>query len=316
MSPASPISRAAWCAVRASALAAALLLALPAKPVRALVQRGDASGEVLYMRECAPCHGPAGRGDGPEAIYFAPPPRDLREGFLALYPTEELIEKVRRGRELRIEIDPVATKRRTQMVEAIVAHLERLPGVSWPPVERGAELYAERCEACHGPFGTPAAGMRLPAGVQAPPRDLASAAFQKSVDDAQLLEVVRHGRAGMPAIPPLATDAQAHDLVAYVRLLSPGFAYYSLWCGGCHGDDGKGDGVFAHGADAPGVVLDRKYLTSQDPEELRRNVLHMLERQEAAMPHFARELTEKQARAIVDYLRAAGPLASPSPHPR
>lgn len=305
-------------APRAALLGLTLLLA--ASPdAAALVQRGDVAGELLYQRECAPCHGPTGRGDGPEGVYFAPPPRDLHEGFLKLYPTGELVEKIRRGRDLKIEIDPAATRRRTQMVEAIVAHLERLPDVKWQPVERGAEIYAERCEACHGPLGTPSPGMRLPAGVQQPPRDLASAAYQRSVGDAQLLEVVRHGRAGMPAIPPLASEQQARDLVAYVRLLSPGFAYYSLWCGGCHGDDGRGDGVFAHGADAPKVVFDRTYLKAQDPEELRRNVLHMLERQEAAMPHFERVLSEKQAREIVDFLRASAPAgspAAPSPAPR
>lgn len=313
VSIANPISRVLRRPTCRALLGVALLLAAIATPAGALVQRDAASGELLYLRECAPCHGTTGRGDGPEGIYFAPPPRDLREGFLGLYPTEELVERIRRGRDLKIEIDPVATRRRAQMVEAIVAHVERLPDVKWPPVERGAELYAARCEACHGPFGTPSAGMRLPAGVTQPSRDLASAAFQKSLSDAELLEVVRHGRAGMPAIPPLATDEQARDLVAYVRLLSPGFAYYSLWCGGCHGDDGKGEGVFANGADAPNVVLDRKYLKAQDPEELRRNVLHMLERQEAAMPHFEHQLTEKQAREIVEWLRAAGPLPRSTP---
>lgn len=311
MSIANPTSRAVRGPSRAVLLGAVLLLAAVATPAGALVQRGDASGELLYVRECSPCHGPGGRGDGPEGIYFAPPPRDLRQGFLALYPTEELIEKIRRGRDLRIEIDPAATRQRTQMVEAIVKHVERLPDVKWEPVERGAELYAERCEKCHGPFGTAVPGMPLPEGVQSQPRDLASAAFQKSFTDKQLLEVVRHGRAAMPALAPPVSEEQARDLVAYVRLLSPGFAYYSLWCGGCHGDDGKGDGVFANGADAPKVVFDRKYLKAQDPEELRRNVVHMLERQEAAMPHFERQLTEKQARGIVEWLRAAGPLAAP-----
>lgn len=312
MSIANPTSRARCRALRLIVLGVALALAPAATPAGALVQRADATGELLYLRECAPCHGTTGRGDGPEGIYFAPPPRDLRQGFLALYPTDELIEKIRRGRDLRIEIDPTAVRQRTQMVEAIVAHLERLPDVQWPPVERGAELYAERCEKCHGPFGTAVPGLPLPAGVQQQPRDLASAAFQRSFSDRQLLEVVRHGRAGMPALVPLVSTEQARDLVAYVRLLSPGFAYYSLWCGGCHGDDGKGDGVFARGPDAPKVVLDRKYLKAQDPEELRRNTLHMLDRQQAAMPHFERQLSEKQAREIVEWLRAAGPLASPS----
>ncbi|MBM4246324.1 MAG: c-type cytochrome, partial [Deltaproteobacteria bacterium] len=284
----------------------------------ALVPRGDAGAALLYQRKCAPCHGPTGRGDGPQGIYFAPPPRDLREGFLALHPTEDLVERIRRGRALKIEIDPPAMRRRTQMVESIVTHLERLPDVQWEPVERGAELYAGRCETCHGPFGAPAAAMRLPDGLQSPPRDLASAEFQKSVTDAELAEIVRHGRTGMPAIPPLASEGQTRDLVAYVRLPSPGFAYYSLWCGGCHGDDGRGGGVFAVGDEAPPVAFDRKYLKAQDPEDLRRNVLHMLDRQQAAMPHFERELTEKQAREVVEYLRSLGPTAGPAaaPSPR
>ena len=73
--------------------------------------------------------------------------------------------------------------------------------------------------------------------------------------------------------------------------------------------------MFAIGPDAPKVALDRKYLKAQDPEQLRRNVVHMLERQDAAMPHFERDLSERQAREIVDYLRAAGPLPSPTTAP-
>jgi mono/diheme cytochrome c family protein len=36
-----------------------------------------ASGEVLYRRYCASCHGLAGRGDGPAAGALTPPPTDL-----------------------------------------------------------------------------------------------------------------------------------------------------------------------------------------------------------------------------------------------
>jgi mono/diheme cytochrome c family protein len=119
----------------------------------------------------------------------------------------------------------------------------------------------------------------------------------------------------MPAIPPLASEQETKDLVAYVRLLSPGFSYYSLWCGGCHGDDGSGEGVFATGPDAPKVSFDRAYLKAQDPTELRRNVVHMLERQDGAMPHFERDLSEAQARAIVEYLRGGGRAPKPAPSP-
>jgi len=303
---------------RFSAVARVVLLAaaacLLASPARALVPRDDPSGALLYQRECAPCHGPTGRGDGPEGIYFAPPPRDLHAGFLALYPTEELIEKIRRGRPLRIDIDAQAMRQQAQMTEQLVAHMNRLPTLDWEAIGRGAEIYAARCEACHGPFGRPVPAVTLPPGVQKPPRDLSAPEFQKSMDDRELMRVARHGRDGMPAIPPLASEAEARDVVAYVRLLSPGFAYYSLWCGGCHGDDGSGDGVFANGADRPNVVFDRAYLKAQDPAGLRRSVVHMLERQQPAMPHFERDLSEAQARGILEYLRSSGPTATVRPH--
>jgi mono/diheme cytochrome c family protein len=37
----------------------------------------EATGEHLYRRYCASCHGVSGRGDGPLAASFAPPPSDL-----------------------------------------------------------------------------------------------------------------------------------------------------------------------------------------------------------------------------------------------
>lgn len=40
-------------------------------------------GEMVYMRVCRGCHGPAGRGDGPYAASMEPRPADLTRG---LYP--------------------------------------------------------------------------------------------------------------------------------------------------------------------------------------------------------------------------------------
>lgn len=37
----------------------------------------EATGEQLYRRYCASCHGESGRGDGPLAASLAPPPSDL-----------------------------------------------------------------------------------------------------------------------------------------------------------------------------------------------------------------------------------------------
>ncbi|CAG1008321.1 hypothetical protein MYXO_03713 [Myxococcaceae bacterium] len=40
-------------------------------------RRDEARGSALYALHCASCHGPGGRGDGPNAAGLDPPPGDL-----------------------------------------------------------------------------------------------------------------------------------------------------------------------------------------------------------------------------------------------
>jgi mono/diheme cytochrome c family protein len=152
--------------------------------------------------------------------------------------------------------------------------------------------------------------------VQRLPRDLSSPELQGTVGDRELLEIVRHGRAGMPAIPALQSDSDAAVLVAFVRSLSPGRELYGVYCAACHGEDGRGADLLADEGAGPRVVFDRTWLSRQDPEALRGKVWHMLEKNGAAMPHFAGRLSEAQARAIVEHLRrgegSAGPRAAPA----
>lgn len=256
-------------------------------------------GRALYVGRCADCHGLAGRGDGPDAAAFTPRPRDLRAGLLEKYDDAALVRTVRDGAALPLALDPDALRARATEVESIVTHLQRLPDVDWNLVERGEDVFVARCELCHGPFGQP--GSAQPPGVS-PPRDLATASFQHSVTDRQLLTVVRHGRRGMPAIPALRSDDDGRALVAFVRVLSPGFQLYARYCSACHGEDGRADELVDPGH-APPVAFDRAYVRGADPEVLRTKVWHMLAQQRPAMPHFRRRLDERQVRAIVAYLK-------------
>jgi len=43
----------------------------------------DPAGRSLYIRYCADCHGPSGRGDGPAAAELRPPPADLTHSTLS-----------------------------------------------------------------------------------------------------------------------------------------------------------------------------------------------------------------------------------------
>jgi mono/diheme cytochrome c family protein len=143
----------------------------------------------------------------------------------------------------------------------------------------------------------------VPAGVGTP-RDLSDPAWQRSVSDAELVTVVRHGRKGMPALLPRIEESDARAIAAFVRLLSPGYEMYERYCTSCHGEDGRGGGGLVE-APAPTVVFDAAYFTRRDPEEVRAAVWHMIGQHKTAMPHLRDELDETTARTIVEYLKGA-----------
>ncbi len=285
--------------VASSLLAAGLLLHVWAVPTGATP---PPEGAVLYGRHCARCHGPSGRGDGPDAELFASRPRDLRYGIMARYSTDDLVRRIRSGAPLQLGLDLPALKARATEVEALAAHLHRLPTVDWRRVELGQEVYVDRCEVCHGAAGQP--GPTLPHGARAA-RDLADPSFQRAITDDQLAHVVRHRQHGMPPLEPPVAANEIPALVGFVRLLSPGFALYDRYCAACHGDDGRGAGDFASDLPRPTVVFDADYFRRRDPEQVRTAIWHMLADQRPAMPHLRSTLTEADARAIVQYLKNA-----------
>lgn len=259
-------------------------------------------GQVLYAENCERCHGVTGRGDGPDAELFASPPDDLRRDFLARYPTEDLVRRIRSGVPLELALDLDRLRQRAGEVETIAAYLERLPTIDWRRVEEGQAIYVDRCELCHGRTGKPE--LTLPPGARAP-RDLSDPTFQASLSEKDLAALASHGRGGMPAIGPPVTGGELTALVAFVRLLSPGYALYDRYCASCHGDDGRGTGSLAEEGERPSVVFDRAYFRRRDPEQVRTAVWHMLATKRPSMPHFRRVLTPAEVRAIIAYLKRA-----------
>lgn len=271
--------------------------------VPSVVLGADApDGAALYLVQCAPCHGVGGSGDGPEARWFVPKPRDLRAGVLDA-SEDALVARLRDGAPLPITPDPKTLAERLANLDALVAHVERLPTIDWAQVDAGAALFAARCAVCHGPYGKPLPASELPPGVQRPPRDLWDAGFQRVTSDDELIAVVQHGHRAMPAIPGLQDDAKARTLLPFLRLLSPGFETYSYSCAPCHGDEGRANGVLARGEQRPRVVFDRAWLASKDRAQLRKEVAHMLEQHGARMPHFREALSDAELRAIVGHLK-------------
>lgn len=58
----------------------------------------DTSGAALYVRHCAACHGPEGRGDGPNAPYLADPPTAHADSaFMSTRPDDTIYDGIAAG---------------------------------------------------------------------------------------------------------------------------------------------------------------------------------------------------------------------------
>ena len=82
----------------------------------------------------------------------------------------------------------------------------------------GARIYAEACERCHGPSGTPDPGLRAQLGV----KDLTEPELHQRLTDDDLRGQVRNGSVDkrMPAFgPEVLSDAQVDALVHHIRSL-------------------------------------------------------------------------------------------------
>jgi len=302
--------------VRRSVTGAVVAVVLAASAVAAGAPDDDTATLVImgrrrYIRSCAGCHGLSARGDGPDATLLVQRPADLRTAdVLRRYNDKELTDFVREGRHLRLEVRPEALRLHTQETAALETFLRRIPTFDWDAVEGGRDVYLDRCVPCHDAFGQPQTA--LPAGVQRAPRNLADPAFQARVSDAALRELVRHGKAAMPALVPRITPAEADDLAAFVRVLSPGYTLYVRHCEVCHGARGQGVPGLAVEAGTPRLAFDEEYFAGRNADAVRAEVWHMLRDAKPTMPHFTYVLSENDVRAILAYLRSLPSVNAPA----
>ena len=85
-------------------------------------------------------------------------------------------------------------------------------------MDLGSKVYAERCALCHGPQGHgdgPAA-----AGLNPKPRNHTDGSYMHTRTDAQLLEVIRHGKGSMPAWEGILTEEEIQAVLKHVRSLA------------------------------------------------------------------------------------------------
>jgi cytochrome c oxidase cbb3-type subunit I/II len=219
-------------------------------------------GERIFERQCAPCHGRGGRGDGDWAAEVANKPRDFTAGVFKFrstppgtLPTEaDLVRTLRTG--ITGTMMPTFAKLTSSELRAVIAYVrsfskrwedprnyaEPVPLPASPPAWffqpaaaeaarlRGAALFAAHCAACHGPAGhgdgPAAAGLRDHTGRPIAPAVLAQP-HHKSGDSAlDLYRTIAVGLDGTPMagfLPALGPDA-LWDLVVFIRALPPAAA--------------------------------------------------------------------------------------------
>jgi putative heme-binding domain-containing protein len=104
-------------------------------------------------------------------------------------------------------------------------------GVTPLDLERGGRIYLSNCASCHGPNGDGITGVNLFSGR-----------FRKAATDEDLINIIKHGIPGTPMPPFNLQDAQAGQVVAYLRSQPETMAASKLI--GLHGDPANGRVIF------------------------------------------------------------------------
>jgi len=95
------------------------------------------------------------------------------------------------------------------LTAALVAGLAGA-GLAAPDLKAGKALFSKHCLACHTPDGK--------AKMRGAP-DLSSKAVQSKISDERMTQVVLNGTPHMPGYKKLVSQADATNLIAYVRTL-------------------------------------------------------------------------------------------------
>lgn len=176
-----------------------------------------ADGRALYQRNCASCHGVAGKGDGPAGRGMNPAPPAIGDAAEMRDRTPALLYRVM---SVGIAGTPMIGWAGTLTPDQrwnIVAYLLSLRATP-RQVAEGEGLYAQRCMQCHGALG--AGDGPNARSLSQVPAEIGTLAWHAARSDDQIAVVTRDGVSGTAMPPARELDtAQVRSLVAYLRTL-------------------------------------------------------------------------------------------------
>jgi len=213
------------------------------------VAADELAGAQVYRAQCARCHGPDGKGDGPAAAGLHPRPRDFTRGTFKLKSTGSGEAPTRSDIRATIQNGMAGTSMpafddvlSAAQIDLVAEYLRGFgPHSAWSAEDRsvavpeevgsaeeGAKRFVELgCPACHGKDGrgdgAAASALRDVWLQPAPPRDLTAPwTFRAGATKAALYKTIARGLGGTPMPGYLEGSGRREvlDVVAYVQSIA------------------------------------------------------------------------------------------------
>lgn len=182
-------------------------------PVFPLVPPSPADGQAIFAEKCAPCHGPVGLGDGPQAGQLPNPVTAIGSVDVARQATPaDWYTQVTKGNLERF-MPPFGSLSDRQRWDTVAYSFS----LSMPPdvVAQGEGLYQANCAQCHGVSGKgdgPQAAASMP--------DFTDQAAMSELSQASFYQAISEGiPPSMPAFAQLSDD-ERWAISAYLRSLT------------------------------------------------------------------------------------------------
>jgi cytochrome c oxidase cbb3-type subunit 3 len=166
-------------------------------------------GQRLFLTYCSQCHGSDAKG----ARGF---PNLTDNDWLFGGTPEQIKESIQKGRDAMMPAKGVKPDLNGDQIKDIASYVRSLSGLATDSIraQRGKELFAAACSACHGPDGKGMVGV-------AP--NLSDKVWLYSSSEDVIIETITKGRVNrMPAFGEFLGDAKVHLLTAYVYGLGSG----------------------------------------------------------------------------------------------
>jgi mono/diheme cytochrome c family protein len=185
-----------------------------------LVPPNAENGSPIYAEKCAPCHGDAGQGDGPQAAQLPNPTTPIGSSEVARRASPQEWYSVVTNGNLERFMPPFNGSLSDTERWDVVAYVYSL-STSKDELEMGKEIYQANCTICHGENGNGKGPQAASLSTQ--PSDFTSQEFMAQFSIASFYQTVSDGSAGeMHAFEGVLDEDQIWAVSSYVRSL--GFA--------------------------------------------------------------------------------------------